>query len=53
MEEVVHVKEAKERVANYKPVYVTEICDTLHFYTQDVETGMSPDRWTISLIQNR
>uniref|UniRef100_A0AAQ4S1P2 Staphylococcal nuclease domain-containing protein 1 n=1 Tax=Gasterosteus aculeatus aculeatus TaxID=481459 RepID=A0AAQ4S1P2_GASAC len=39
VEEVVHVKEAKERVANYKPVYVTEICDTLHFYTQDVETG--------------
>uniref|UniRef100_A0AAQ5XTJ5 Staphylococcal nuclease domain-containing protein n=1 Tax=Amphiprion ocellaris TaxID=80972 RepID=A0AAQ5XTJ5_AMPOC len=39
VEEVVHVSEEKERVANYRPVYVTEIADTLHFYTQDVETG--------------
>ncbi|KAJ8373795.1 hypothetical protein SKAU_G00043750 [Synaphobranchus kaupii] len=38
-EEVVPVMEVKERVANYKGVYVTEITDTLHFYTQDVETG--------------
>lgn len=35
-----HVSEEKERVANYRPVYVTEISDSLHFYTQDVETGM-------------
>lgn len=39
VEEVVHVSEEKERVANYRAVYVTEISDTLHFYTQDVETG--------------
>uniref|UniRef100_A0A665VFS5 Staphylococcal nuclease domain-containing protein n=1 Tax=Echeneis naucrates TaxID=173247 RepID=A0A665VFS5_ECHNA len=39
VEEVVHLSEEKERVANYRPVYVTEITDTLHFYTQDVETG--------------
>lgn len=39
MEEVVHVSEEKERVTNYRPVYVTEIADTLHFYAQDVETG--------------
>lgn len=39
MEEVVHVSEEKERVAKYRPVYVTEISDSLHFYTQDVETG--------------
>ncbi|KAK5876490.1 hypothetical protein CesoFtcFv8_025839 [Champsocephalus esox] len=39
VEEVVYVTEEKERVANYRPVFVTEICDTLHFYTQDVETG--------------
>lgn len=38
-EEFVHVSEAKERVAKYRAVYVTEICDTLHFYAQDVETG--------------
>ncbi|TKS90807.1 p100 co-activator [Collichthys lucidus] len=38
VEEVVHVSEEKERVANYRAVYVTEISDTLHFYTQDVET---------------
>lgn len=31
--------EEKERVANYRCVYVTEITDALHFYTQDVETG--------------
>ncbi|GLD48400.1 staphylococcal nuclease domain-containing protein 1, partial [Lates japonicus] len=39
VEEVVHLSEEKERVANYRPVYVTEITDNLHFYTQDVETG--------------
>ncbi|KAI4803087.1 hypothetical protein KUCAC02_006644, partial [Chaenocephalus aceratus] len=39
VEEVVYVTEEKERVANYRPVFVTEICDTMHFYTQDVETG--------------
>lgn len=39
MEEVVHVMEEKERTANYRAVYVTEITDTMHFYTQDVETG--------------
>lgn len=33
------MSEEKERVANYRPVYVTEISDSLHFYTQDVETG--------------
>lgn len=38
-EEFVHVSEEKERVAKYRAVYVTEITDTLHFYTQDVETG--------------
>lgn len=31
--------EEKERVAKYRSVYVTEITDELHFYTQDVETG--------------
>lgn len=31
--------EEKERTANYKPVFVTEITDDLHFYVQDVETG--------------
>lgn len=31
--------EEKERVAKYRAVYVTEITDELHFYTQDVETG--------------
>jgi len=36
----VYVTEEKERAANYRAVYVTEICDTLHFYSQDVETGM-------------
>lgn len=39
MEEVVPVLEEKERTANYKPVFVTEITDDLHFYVQDVETG--------------
>uniref|UniRef100_A0A3Q3JRS6 Staphylococcal nuclease domain-containing protein n=1 Tax=Monopterus albus TaxID=43700 RepID=A0A3Q3JRS6_MONAL len=39
VEEVVHLSEEKERVANYRAVYVTEISDTLHIYTQDVETG--------------
>lgn len=34
-----HLSEEKERVANYRPVYVTEITDNLHFYAQDVETG--------------
>uniref|UniRef100_A0A8C7TE52 Staphylococcal nuclease domain-containing protein n=1 Tax=Oncorhynchus mykiss TaxID=8022 RepID=A0A8C7TE52_ONCMY len=29
----------RERTANYRVVYVTEITDTMHFYTQDVETG--------------
>ncbi|XP_033881959.1 staphylococcal nuclease domain-containing protein 1 [Acipenser ruthenus] len=38
-EEVVQVTEEKERIANYKPVFVTEITDELHFYVQDVETG--------------
>lgn len=38
-EEVAQVSEEKERVANYRPVYVTEITDGMHFYTQDVETG--------------
>ncbi|NWW73476.1 SND1 protein, partial [Climacteris rufus] len=38
-EEVVPVLEEKERTANYKPVFVTEITDDLHFYVQDVETG--------------
>lgn len=31
--------EEKERSASYKPVFVTEITDDLHFYVQDVETG--------------
>uniref|UniRef100_A0A8D3E3M0 Staphylococcal nuclease domain-containing protein n=1 Tax=Scophthalmus maximus TaxID=52904 RepID=A0A8D3E3M0_SCOMX len=39
VEEVVHLSEEKERVANYRAVYVTEITDQLHFYSQDVETG--------------
>ncbi|NXN82442.1 SND1 protein, partial [Bombycilla garrulus] len=38
-EEVGTVLEEKERTANYKPVFVTEITDDLHFYVQDVETG--------------
>ncbi|XP_026503049.1 staphylococcal nuclease domain-containing protein 1-like [Terrapene carolina triunguis] len=39
VEEVVPVLEEKERTTNYKPVFVTEITDELHFYVQDVETG--------------
>ncbi|CAI5786753.1 nuclease domain-containing 1 [Podarcis lilfordi] len=39
VEDVVLVPEEKERTANYKPVFVTEITDDLHFYVQDVETG--------------
>ncbi|XP_027695975.1 staphylococcal nuclease domain-containing protein 1 [Vombatus ursinus] len=39
MEEVSPVLEEKERSASYKPVFVTEITDDLHFYVQDVETG--------------
>lgn len=39
VEEVVHVSEEKERVANYRAVFVTEISDSLHIYAQDVETG--------------
>uniref|UniRef100_A0ACB8FLJ3 Nuclease domain-containing protein n=1 Tax=Sphaerodactylus townsendi TaxID=933632 RepID=A0ACB8FLJ3_9SAUR len=38
-EDVVAVPEEKERTANYKAVFVTEITDDLHFYVQDVETG--------------
>lgn len=38
------VSEEKERVAKYRAVYVTEITDTLHFYTQDVETGKAQPR---------
>uniref|UniRef100_A0A672IWI2 Staphylococcal nuclease domain-containing protein 1 n=1 Tax=Salarias fasciatus TaxID=181472 RepID=A0A672IWI2_SALFA len=41
VEEVVHLSEEKERVANYRAVYVTEITDTLHIYAQDVETVVS------------
>lgn len=33
------VLEEKERSASYKPVFVTEITDDLHFFVQDVETG--------------
>ncbi|XP_076980570.1 staphylococcal nuclease domain-containing protein 1 isoform X2 [Tamandua tetradactyla] len=39
VEEVLPVLEEKERSASYKPVFVTEITDDLHFYVQDVETG--------------
>lgn len=39
MEEVTAVPEEEERSASYKPVFVTEITDDLHFYVQDVETG--------------
>ncbi|XP_026310168.1 staphylococcal nuclease domain-containing protein 1 [Piliocolobus tephrosceles] len=39
VEEVMPVLEEKERSASYKPVFVTEITDDLHFYVQDVETG--------------
>lgn len=40
--------EEKERVPSYKPVYVTEITDSLHFYTQDVETGKDVSRATVN-----
>ncbi|TRY84053.1 hypothetical protein DNTS_021081 [Danionella cerebrum] len=40
-EEVAQLTEEKERVVNYKSVYVTEITDGLHFYAQDVETAQS------------
>lgn len=45
-EEAAPVLEEKERAANYKPVFVTEITDDLHFYVQDVETGgrLGPSR---------
>ncbi|XP_058930185.1 staphylococcal nuclease domain-containing protein 1 [Kogia breviceps] len=39
VEEVTPMLEEKERSASYKPVFVTEITDDLHFYVQDVETG--------------
>ncbi|XP_028722079.1 staphylococcal nuclease domain-containing protein 1 [Peromyscus leucopus] len=39
VEELLPVLEEKERSASYKPVFVTEITDDLHFYVQDVETG--------------
>nr|KAF6470315.1 staphylococcal nuclease and tudor domain containing 1 [Molossus molossus] len=39
VEAVTPVLEEKERSATYKPVFVTEITDDLHFYVQDVETG--------------
>ncbi|NWU98989.1 SND1 protein, partial [Upupa epops] len=39
VEEVVPVLEEKERTANYRAVFVTEITDDLHFFVQDVETG--------------
>ncbi|XP_060102051.1 staphylococcal nuclease domain-containing protein 1 [Heteronotia binoei] len=39
VEDVVMVPEEKERTANYKAVFVTEITDDLHFFVQDVETG--------------
>uniref|UniRef100_A0AAA9TQA7 Staphylococcal nuclease domain-containing protein n=1 Tax=Bos taurus TaxID=9913 RepID=A0AAA9TQA7_BOVIN len=39
VEELMPVLEEKERSASYKPVFVTEITDDLHFYVQDVETG--------------
>lgn len=43
MQEVTPVLEEKERSASYKPVFVTEITDDLHFYVQDVETGEYSD----------
>lgn len=39
VEEVVQMTEEKERLANYRSSYVTEINDNMHFYAQDVETG--------------
>lgn len=54
VEEVVHLSEEKERVANYRPVFVTEISDNLHFYAQDVETGtciLDPNtQWTTGIV---
>ena len=47
------VLEEKERSASYKPVFVTEITDDLHFYVQDVETGErtpGPDSTTSWLL---
>lgn len=41
-----HLSEEKERVPNYRPVFVTEISDNLHFYAQDVETGNSVSLYT-------
>lgn len=58
MEEVTPVLEEKERSASYKPVFVTEITDDLHFYVQDVETGEysgpAPDRaasWPLARLR--
>ncbi|XP_054420521.1 staphylococcal nuclease domain-containing protein 1 [Pteronotus mesoamericanus] len=39
VEDMTPMLEEKERSATYKPVFVTEITDDLHFYVQDVETG--------------
>ncbi|XP_066490131.1 staphylococcal nuclease domain-containing protein 1 isoform X2 [Tiliqua scincoides] len=39
VEDKVKVSEEKERTTSYKPVFVTEITDELHFYVQDMETG--------------
>ena len=47
VEEVMPVLEEKERSASYKPVFVTEITDDLHFYVQDVETGECSGRWLV------
>lgn len=48
VEEVTPVLEEKERSATYKPVFVTEITDDLHFYVQDVETGeFSGPAWAL------
>lgn len=44
-----HLSEEKERVPNYRPVFVTEISDNLHFYAQDVETG----KFSISFVDCR
>uniref|UniRef100_A0A8C8RJP3 Staphylococcal nuclease domain-containing protein n=1 Tax=Pelusios castaneus TaxID=367368 RepID=A0A8C8RJP3_9SAUR len=54
VEEVVQVLEEKERITSYKPVFVTEVTDDLHFYVQDVETGrwplLSPGRTTAGRV---
>ena len=53
VEELMPVLEEKERSASYKPVFVTEITDDLHFYVQDVETGErtpGPDSTTSWLL---